>query len=117
VLHVVWAESGEYSGRAIWTVAAYLERAQAERHVSLAQAWSDAAWQALRDAFDEPEVGFDEEEVLREAAERGNPYDSTGTIDKPRYSLLLLAVHADAERYRALEPVLLDYCKEQGWVP
>jgi hypothetical protein len=60
-IHLVRAWQGEYSDHNEWTVAAYLDEAQAKTHVVLAQAEARAMKIAFDEWEDDPEAEYDDQ--------------------------------------------------------
>jgi len=113
VLHAVSATRGAYSDRSVWTVAVYVDRTLAEKHRALAQAEGERRVKA-----------FDESDFDYSILEAPNPYDNDNggentshSSEAPIYYVELLFVHTSIEAYATTEQVLLDYAREQGWVP
>ena len=107
VLHGVFAKQGCYSDQAIWTVALYLDRAKAEEHAKLAQAWAN-----------ERLTRFRAEDGAYRRQDEQNPYDfANGYEDDLEFFVGVEFVCHDPMNHLTEHASLMDYCREKGWVP
>lgn len=107
VLHVVRGTTGGYEAQE-WTVAAYLDRAEAERHRDALQAWAKRAEESL-DLYLKggPEV--------EDFTTPLDPYEPAYNRNNFVYSVTTLFLHKSIETFVAGEATLNDLCKEKGW--
>lgn len=116
---VVWlvvGDCGDYSDRAIWTVAAYFDRAKAEAHAAAANVWCMdflAKTEASVDYID----GEDYPCPVDRVRASYRPPNYTTKEKRGDYRVSPVALHSDVTNYDATEAVVLDWMKENGVCP
>lgn len=134
LLHAVWGDAGAFESRSEWLVAVYADRAMAERHCELAQAWRTCAERLAFDGEDPPEdllakLTEDDKKRLPErdsvlvgddihATTTGNPYDTFPQFwDRATYTVHVVMLHHTLEDHVAQVAAGTELAKSNGWIP
>lgn len=105
VLHTVFGRAGSYEETEEWAVASYVDRAKAEEHMKLAQAWREDWAQRFEEDYDWA--------IMDEVC----PFDAFKPSNRDvRYYVGLTFVHHDPAAYAQESAVMIDYAKAHGWL-